>query len=56
MIDRLKRLMDLNHVAFVRVQTASNEDLEAAIFELAESQSDLEDAVMELAEMIGGAE
>lgn len=56
MKDKLKRLMELNHIASMRVQTATNEELEEAVLELAQSQSDLEDAIVELAEMLGGEE
>lgn len=52
MTDKLKRLMELNHVASMKVQTATNEELEEAVLELAQSQADLEDAIVELAEML----
>ena len=54
MKDKLKQLMELNHVAVVKVQTATNAELEDAIIELAQNQADLEDAIVELAEMLGG--
>ena len=54
MNERMKRLMEMNHIASLRVQTATNEELESAIVELAQNQSDLEDAIVELANMIGG--
>lgn len=54
MNDKLKHLMELNKVASLKVQSATNEELEEAVLELAQSQADLEDAIVELAEMIGG--
>lgn len=54
MNEKLKRLMELNHIASMKVQTATNEELENAVLELAQNQADIEDALTELAEMIGG--
>ena len=55
-MDKLKRLMELNKVKSMKVQTATNAELEEAVLELAQSQSDLEDAIVELAELLGGEE
>lgn len=52
MCDKLKKLMELNHVKSIKVQTATNEELEEAVLELAQSQADLEDAIVELAELL----
>lgn len=54
MCDKLKKLMELNHIKSMKVQAATNEELEEAVLELAQSQADLEDAICEIAEMIGG--
>lgn len=51
---KLEKLMELNHIKSMKVQTATNEELEDAVLELAQSQSDIEDALVELASMIGG--
>lgn len=56
MDDKLKRLMELNHIKSMQTQTATNAELEDAVLELAQSQSDLEDALIELAEMIAEVE
>lgn len=56
MNDKIKRLMELNKITSMKIQTATNEELEDALFELAKNQADLEDAIIELAEIIGGAE
>ena len=52
MTDKLKHLMELNHIKSMKVQTATNEELEEAVLELAQNQADLEDAICELAEMM----
>lgn len=56
MTDKLKRLMEKNHIASMKVQAATNEELENAVLELAQNQADLEDAIVELAELMEGAE
>ena len=56
MCDKLKRLMELNRIKSMKVQTATNEELEDAVLELAQNQADLEDAIVELAELLGGEE
>lgn len=54
MTDKLKRLMEKNGIKSLKRQTATPEELEDAMLELAQNQSDIEDALIELAEMIGG--
>lgn len=52
MSEKLKKLMELNHIASMKVQAATNEELEEAVLELAQNQADLEDAIVEIAEML----
>ena len=52
MSEKLKHLMELNKIRSMKKETATNEELEEALMEIAQNQSDLEEAIVELAELI----
>lgn len=54
MTEKLKKLMQLNGVKSLKDESATNEELEEALLEIAQNQADLEDALVELAQMMGG--
>ena len=59
MRERTKKLIEkigLSEKDFQAKVSATPEELEEALIELAQNQADLEDAICELAEMIGGNE
>lgn len=53
-MDKLQKLMEKNGIKSLKDSTASREELEDALVEIAQNQADLEDALVELAGMIGG--
>lgn len=54
MNEKIKRLLERNGLKSLDDPTATREELENALMEIAQNQADLEDALVELAEMIGG--